>query len=61
MTLKEYLIQEKKKIYEFAKEIGVSQPTCSLWLLGIRTPNSTNMSKIIEITKGKVQPNDFYK
>lgn len=60
MTLKDYLIREKKKIYIFAQEVGVSQPTCSLWVSGVRVPKPKHMQKIVQCTNGEVTPNDFY-
>ena len=66
MQLKEYLQRNKQTQMAFIKEIEttkgvrVPQGTLAKWILGSRIPRRKEMLILYDITKGKVQPNDFY-
>ena len=66
MQLKDYLQQNKQTQMSFIKEIEtikgvrVPQGTLAKWILGSRIPRRKEMLILYDITKGKVQPNDFY-
>lgn len=60
MTLKEWINKENKKIAWLARVVGVVHCVARRWVLGEAKPSSKYMGKIIEVTKGEVQPNDFY-
>tara|TARA_R100000231_G_C5319601_1_gene163026 strand:+ start:485 stop:688 length:204 start_codon:yes stop_codon:yes gene_type:complete len=66
MKLKEYLQTNNKTQMSFIKDIqdqkGVTIPqgTLAKWINGQRIPRSTEMLLLFEVTKEKVQPNDFY-
>lgn len=59
--LKQYLKEHNLTGAEFAELIGVGQSAVSMWLTGDRFPSRENIQKIVEVTSGEVQPNDFYK
>ena len=61
MKIEEWMQRENKTQQEVADALGVSQGVVSLWLKGERLPRPENMQKIVELTGGEVQPNDFYK
>ena len=58
--LKQYLKEHNLTGAEFAELIGVGQSAVSMWLTGDRFPSRENIQKIVEVTSGEVQPNDFY-
>jgi hypothetical protein len=66
MHLKDYLSDNQQTQMSFINEIreekGISIPqgTLAKWILGTRIPRKKEMIILYEITKGKVQPNDFY-
>lgn len=60
MRLEEYLASTGKTRAEFARQIGVKQFSVTRYLNG-RIPEPPVMSKIIEVTKGKVSANDFFR
>lgn len=45
---------------EFARRIGMPQPTVHRYAKGERIPEPDAMSKIVAETNGLVTPNDFY-
>ncbi len=45
---------------EFADQIGTTAEAVRLWLTGQRIPKRKSTEKIVAITNGAVQPNDFY-
>lgn len=59
--LKKYLKEHGITGAQFAEMLGVAQAAVSMWLTGERFPSRRNIQKIVEITGGEVQPNDFYK
>lgn len=66
MKLAEYLNDNSYTQKQFIKDCEdttghlFSQGGLSKYILGIRIPRKKEMLVINEITKGKVQPNDFY-
>jgi|TARA_R110000744_G_scaffold332813_1_gene438210 hypothetical protein len=66
MKLAEYLTDNSLTQKQFIKNCEdktghkFSQGGLSKYILEIRTPRKKEMLVINEITKGKVQPNDFY-
>lgn len=60
MTLREYLQKEKKNTAWFARLIGVVHCVARRWVMGEAVPSVKYMGKIVAVTKGEVQPNDFY-
>lgn len=67
MQLKEYLNKTNQTQMSFIKEIEnqkdikIPQSTLAKWITGVRIPRKKEMIILKEVTKGKVQPNDFYK
>ena len=67
MQLKEYLTKTNQTQMSFIKEIEkqkdikIPQSTLAKWITGVRIPRKKEMIILKEVTKGKVQPNDFYK
>lgn len=59
--LKQWLKEHNITGAQFAEMMGVRQSAVSMWLTGERFPSRENIQKIVELTGGKVQPNDFYK
>jgi hypothetical protein len=59
MRLSDY-INRHSSIGEFAEAVGVTTAGVRLWVAGQRVPTRDKMNKIIEVTRGKVKPNDFY-
>lgn len=60
MRLKKWL-KEKGLTYEMFKEdIGVSVVTITSWCNGNKIPQLRHMKDIYRITKGEVEPKDFY-
>ena len=60
MKLKDWLDKEGLTVSEFARRMGTPQPTVWRYVNGERVPEGEAMRKIAELTKKKVQPNDFY-
>lgn len=66
MQLKEYLNKTNQTQMSFIKEIEkqkdikIPQSTLAKWITGVRIPRKKEMIVLKEVTKGKVQPNDFY-
>lgn len=60
MTLNEYLQKENKTIAWFARLIGVVHCVARRWVRREAIPSAKYMNKIVDITGGEVQPNDFY-
>jgi len=61
MQLKEWIKEKEMTQQEVADALGVAQGLVSSWCNGERLPRPENMAKIVELTGGEVQPNDFYK
>jgi transcriptional regulator with XRE-family HTH domain len=59
--LKQWLKEKNMTGAQFAELLGVAQAAVSMWLTGERFPSRRNIQKIVELTGGEVQPNDFYK
>ena len=66
MELRTYLKKEKLTQHLFIREIEscfstiVPQGTLAKWITGTRIPRKNEMLILYKITKGLVQPNDFY-
>lgn len=60
MKLSEYLAANRLDPKDFAPQVGVTTEAVRLWVDGKRRPREKQMTKIAEVTKGLVQPNDFY-
>ena len=60
MKLSDYLKERGISKTAFAQTIGVSHVTVSLWALGKRVPSGASMVRLLEVTEGAVQPNDFF-
>ena len=59
MNLQDYLTQQGITPSEFAKRIGVSQPTVSRYLRGVRFPRLKHLVAIERETGGAVRASDF--
>jgi transcriptional regulator with XRE-family HTH domain len=60
MKLINFLKSNKTSREDFALLIGVNTMALDRYLSGERIPRQTTMAKIVSITQGCVQPNDFY-
>lgn len=66
MQLKEYLKSKNYTQMSFIQEIEtqrnvrIPQGTLAKWITGVRIPRKKEMILLVEVTDGKVQPNDFY-
>lgn len=60
MKLQQYLQEKRIGVVEMSQQLGVPQPTCSMWLAEKRIPTKKSMQKIYEWSGGVVEPNDFY-
>jgi transcriptional regulator with XRE-family HTH domain len=61
MQLKEWIEKNGKTIKEVADALGVSEMNDYRYIAGSNIPRPDRMQKIVELTGGEVQPNDFYK
>lgn len=59
MKLADYLNEQNLRQEEFAARLGVEQATVSRYLSGKRMPTRRILEVIVEITSGRVTPNDF--
>ena len=60
MTLKDFLKNKKISIEAFAREIGLSYAAVRQYTNAGRVPKPKVMRRIINVTGGTVQPNDFF-
>lgn len=60
MILKEWLKKENKTVADMSRDLNVIHSVVLRWTTTERIPTPENMQKIVEYTKGEVQPNDFY-
>ena len=60
MKLEKYLLMKKKRVSDFAREIGVIHCVALRWVRGKAIPRKRYMQKIMQMTCGKVNPIDFY-
>lgn len=58
--IKIYIKKQQITVKEFASTIGVRRETIYKYINNSRTPSPKTMRKIVEVTNGKIQPNDFY-
>ena len=59
MTLAEYLRETGLSQQEFARRVGISQPTVSALLAGRRKPSLALMEKITRATNGLIPVGSF--
>lgn len=60
MKLNDWLKSNSVSKREFAQRLGVSYPTVTRYLTGVRKPDWAVLPLIIDATGGAVQPNDFF-
>lgn len=60
MKLSAYLDAKKISLTKMAESLGVSVQAVWQYTHTDRVPRPDIMTKIVEVTKGAVQPNDFY-
>lgn len=60
MNIREYLETNSISQSEFARTIGVKQPTVHKWVHGLSLPDVRHARVIVELTKGDVTLNDMY-
>ena len=61
MKLTDYLHLKRLSQKEFAASVGVSSSAICYYLQKKRVPTKKIMQKIIDLTDGKVSPNDFFR
>jgi len=59
MTLRAYLKLKRLTPDEFAASVCVSRGAVLKWMSGERFPRKDALTKIYDVTKGKVRANDF--
>jgi transcriptional regulator with XRE-family HTH domain len=59
MKLGKYLTINKITTRKFARQVGCSPSAAMKWRIGNRRPRLQTIAKIVKITKGQVQPNDW--
>jgi len=59
VTLRQYLLVNKKTATQFAGEIGVTHSAVVKWLQGKCTPRKVVMTRIREVTGGTVTADSF--
>lgn len=60
MTVNEWLKKENKKVAWLARRLEVRHCVARRWAAGEAVPSPKYMPKVVEVTNGEVQPNDFY-
>jgi transcriptional regulator with XRE-family HTH domain len=60
MRLDDYLVRKGISTADFARAIGVTYHAVYYWRRGETVPGTKQMQKILELTEGKVRPNDFF-
>ena len=60
MTLEKYMKANGYTDNKFADKIGVSRVAVTLYRNGQRIPRPAVMERIVDVTEGRVKPNDFY-
>lgn len=60
MKLVDFLKLSSLSARQFAISIGVTPQAMSRYLADDRVPRKAVMQRIVDMTKGAVQPNDFY-
>lgn len=59
-ALKKWRESQAKNVLALATEIGVTRQTWYSWERGASVPPERLMAALVDLTKGAVQPNDFY-
>ena len=60
MVLQQYLASRDITVSEFAERLGVTAQTVHRYLATGRVPRADMMERIRRVTRGCVQPNDFF-
>ena len=60
MQLEKWIEEENKTQQEVAEALGTTQGCVSRWCAGTAIPRPKMMTKIIDLTSGKVTANDFF-
>lgn len=60
MLLRDYLERERISTRDFARRLGHSAEAVRLYAAGRRIPRPDIMAKLVRLTHGEVQPNDFF-
>lgn len=60
MKLKQFLKTNNISAANFSNKIGVPPATLRKWVQGERIPRKKEMLKLMQLTNGEVQPNDFF-
>jgi DNA-binding XRE family transcriptional regulator len=58
--LRQWRVRQPRLVNDLAREIGCTRQTWHSWETGGNIPSAEFMAKLVEITNGVVQPNDFY-
>jgi transcriptional regulator with XRE-family HTH domain len=61
MTLKQYMTTHGISQVEMARMLGVRQPTIHRYREGLQVPGARVMQRLIDVTRGEVAPNDFFR
>jgi len=61
MTLKEWLVAKRMSVSQFAERIERSPQAVRRYVNGDRIPDRDTMPLIVQATRGKVMPNDFFR
>ncbi|WP_319413908.1 hypothetical protein [uncultured Cohaesibacter sp.] len=59
--LEAYLIKNKWNYSEAGQRFGCADTTIARIIKGNRPPNKALMQRMIDVSKGELLPNDFYK
>ncbi len=60
MKLLEYIKENSLQLASFARRLGIARYTLYRYIKENRLPPPKTMAAIFSVTKGMVQPNDFY-
>ena len=60
MKLDTYIRKTRLSRADLAKKLGISRMSLYRYQTGLRVPNKRLMARIVKLTLGRVQPNDFY-
>lgn len=60
MTFEQYLLKQKISTAAFAKVHGYPFETVRKWRQKIRIPRPETILRLKKLTKGRVNPNDWY-
>ena len=60
LKLQDWMTANDYSVHDVAKAVEVAPHSVANWLAEKNVPNSTTMRRIIELTGGEIQPNDFF-